>query len=424
LSSANITKIALIVAIAAAVIATTALAVSLNMWRYGFIGTLNVTAKQQAQDSVDTVSSKNNAVKLIAVDVENRINDSIGVMQLTSELPQVRSTEYLDSISTAQMGIPENKDIEKRAVARQILSQHAEFASIFFLTSSGDIYIGEPFEQQKQLPKLNYAERDWYKGASSTNDTYVSSVFMSAAIHVPAVAIAVPVYADDNNNQITGYWVAIVNLADIESNLMQLDLGHGGSRILLVDHNGTEIADTGRVLQDKTDLKSFVHLKSVQDALSGQTGSEMEDVDGLKMTASFAPIQAHPHIWAIVFLEPSENIANNNSSQDALYTSPYIQTDILISTKRSDMTTIDEKMFEEIQPELAERFGGVTRHPSFNGTSIHAGVRLDGINNTGFFVVAPNTQENIEWFSNYKEVLKARLNQENIFMTISPSMIV
>jgi hypothetical protein len=160
---------------------------------------------------------------------------------------------------------------------------------------------------------------------------------MSAAIHVPAVAIAVPVYADDNNNQITGYWVAIVNLADIESNLMQLDLGHGGSRILLVDHNGTEIADTGRVLQDKTDLKSFVHLKSVQDALSGQTGSEMEDVDGLKMTASFAPIQAHPHIWAIVFLEPSENIANNNSSQDALYTSPYIQTDILISTKRSDM---------------------------------------------------------------------------------------
>lgn len=421
MSSANITKIALIVAIAAAVIAAAALAVSLNTGRYG---TLDGTAKQQAQDTVDTVSSKNNAIKLIAADVENKINDSIGVMRLTSELPQVRSTEYLDSISTAQMGIPEDKDIEKRAVARQILSQHAEFASIFFLTPSGDIYIGEPFEQQKQLPKLNYAERDWYKGASSTNDAYVSSVFMSAAIHVPAVAIAVPVYADDNNSQVAGYWVAIVNLADIESNLMQLDLGHGGSRVLLVDHNGTEIADTGRVLQNETDLKSFAQLKSVQDALSGQTGSEVEDVDGLKMTASFAPIQAYPHIWAIVFLEPSENIAKNNSSQDALYTSPYIQTDILISTKRSDMTTIDEKMFEEIQTELAEKFGGVTRHPSFNGTSIHAGVRLDGINNTGFFVVAPNTQENVEWFSNYKEVLKARLNQENIFMTISPSMIV
>lgn len=421
MSSANITKIALIVAIAAAVIAAAALAVSLNTGRYG---TLDWTAKQQAQDTVDTVSSKNNAIKLIAADVENKINDSIGVMRLTSELPQVRSTEYLDSISTAQMGIPEDKDIEKRAVARQILSQHAEFASIFFLTPSGDIYIGEPFEQQKQLPKLNYAERDWYKGASSTNDAYVSSVFMSAAIHVPAVAIAVPVYADDNNSQVAGYWVAIVNLADIESNLMQLDLGHGGSRVLLVDHNGTEIADTGRVLQNETDLKSFAQLKSVQDALSGQTGSEVEDVDGLKMTASFAPIQAYPHIWAIVFLEPSENIAKNNSSQDALYTSPYIQTDILISTKRSDMTTIDEKMFEEIQTELAEKFGGVTRHPSFNGTSIHAGVRLDGINNTGFFVVAPNTQENVEWFSNYKEVLKARLNQENIFMTISPSMIV
>ena len=58
---------------------------------------------------------------------------------------------------------------------------------------------------------------------------------MSAAIHVPAVVIAVPVYADDDKSQITGYWVAIVNLTDIESNLMQLDLGNDGSRILLID---------------------------------------------------------------------------------------------------------------------------------------------------------------------------------------------
>ncbi|HEX2614192.1 MAG TPA: cache domain-containing protein [Nitrososphaera sp.] len=423
MSSASTPKIALIVAVAAAIIAAVALAVSLNTG-YGFIGTLDWKAKSQAQDMASTVSSKNNVVKLIAADVENRINDSIAVMQLTSELPQVRSTKYLDSISTAQMGIPEDKDIEKRAVARQILSQHTEFASIFFLTTSGDIYIGEPFEQQKQLPKLNYAERDWYKGASATNDTYVSSVFMSAAIHVPAVAIAVPVYAGDGESQVAGYWVAIVNLADVESNLMQLDLGDGKSRILLVDHNGTEIADTGRISQDKTDLKSFIALKSVKDALSGQTGSEIEEVDGSKMIASFASLQAHPHIWAVVLLEPADNIAMDNSSQDTLYTSPYIRTDIIISTKRSDMTVVDEKMFEEIQTELAEKFGGVTRYPSFNGTSMNAGVRRDGINNTGFFVVAPNTQENIEWFSSYKETLKSRLNQESIFMTISPSMIV
>ena len=88
------------------------------------------------------------------------------------------------------------------------------------------------------------------------------------------------------------------------------------------------------------------------------------------------------------------------------------------------MTFIDEKMFEEIQTELAEKFGGVTRYPPFNGPSRNAGVRRDGINNTGFFVVAPNKQENIEWLSSYKETLKSRQNQESIFMTISPSMIV
>ena len=57
-------KIALIVAIVEAIIATAALTVGRDMWRYGFIRTVDTTAKQQAQDTVDTVSSKNNAVKL------------------------------------------------------------------------------------------------------------------------------------------------------------------------------------------------------------------------------------------------------------------------------------------------------------------------------------------------------------------------
>ena len=36
--------------------------------------------------------------------------------------------------------------------------------------------------------------------------------------------------------------MAIANLASIEASLKQLDIG--SSRILLVDHNGTEIIDT------------------------------------------------------------------------------------------------------------------------------------------------------------------------------------
>jgi hypothetical protein len=46
------------------------------------------------------------------------------------------------------------------------------------------------------------------------------------------------------------------------------------------------------------------------------------------------------------------------------------------------------------------------------------------MNNSGFYVVAPNTLENLEWFANYKQILKERLHQDRIFMTFSPTMIV
>ncbi|MEW6604378.1 MAG: cache domain-containing protein [Thermoproteota archaeon] len=237
-----------------------------------------------------------NPASVAVATVENRINQAIIAMEKTSELDEVKRTDYVDSIDVMQMGIPEDADVDKREVARQLLAGHTEFASIFFLTPSGDLYLGEPYEQQEQLPRLNYADRDWYKGVSATGEPYVSSVFMSAAVHVPAVAVAVPVF---ENEQTVGYWVAIVNLGDIESDLEEIA---GESRILLVDHNATEIVDTGRTGQ-LTELQSFAQLKSVQRALSGESGTMVESVDGVEMNARFAPARAHPNTWAIVILD-------------------------------------------------------------------------------------------------------------------------
>lgn len=245
-------------------------------------------------------TQRENPASVAVANVENRINQAIIAMQETSELDEVKRTDYVDSIDLTQMGIPKDADVNKREVARQLLSEHPEFASIFFLTPSGDLYLGEPYEQQEQLPRLNYADRDWYKGVSATGEPYVSSVFMSAAIHVPAVAVAVPVF---ENEQTVGYWVAIVNLGDIESDLKEIA---GESRILLADHNATEIADTGRTGQ-LTELQSFARLESVQRALSGKSGTMVEVVDEVEMNARFAPVRAHPNTWAIVILDETSS---------------------------------------------------------------------------------------------------------------------
>ena len=248
-------------------------------------------------ESFDT--EREDKVNLAASSVENKIAGYVATMKVSSELAEVRSVSHIDSISTAQMGIPENLDVEKREVARQLLNEHSEFKSIFFLTPNGDVYLGEPFEQQKQLPTLNYADRDWYQGVNATGAPYVSSVFMSAAINAPAVAVAVPVMTQD---QIVGYWVAIVDLADIRSLLTEFS---GDSRVLLVDHRATEVADTGRA-GDLSELRSFDSLQGIERALAGEESTSVEQIDGTTVNASFAPVDANPNTWGLFFFESAD----------------------------------------------------------------------------------------------------------------------
>lgn len=241
-------------------------------------------------------------VRLLAASLGDRMDNSIRVMRLTAMQPEVRNTDTLSQISEKQMGIPRDSDPDKRQAAQNVLGQYGDFASIFFLTPEGDIYIGEPYEQQEQLPRLNYSDRDWYQGVSATRDAYVSSVFMSAAIHVPAVAVAVPVYSVEDAQEVGGYWVAIINLGSIEDSLA----GLGDSRIIFADHNGVEIADSARnPSEERTELRSFAGLESVKQALAGNSGSLVETIDGMTMTVHYAPVGAYPHTWAVISAEPA-----------------------------------------------------------------------------------------------------------------------
>lgn len=258
----------------------------------------------QQQDQAIT-AAKQREVKFLANNLETRINNLISVMNLTSMQQEVRSTAFQSSISTAQMGIPQNADTAKRQVAKNILAQYHDIASIFFLTPKGDLYMGEPYQQQAQLPKLNYADRDWYKGVASTNAPYVSSVFTSAAIHQPAIAVAVPVYAPDrpagSPSDISGYWVAIVSLANLRDSLASLN--QGKSQIIIVDHNGTGIEiETGDTASSSS-AQNFSTLESVKAAFAGKSGWQTETVNGTNMNIYYAPASARPHTWAVLSAE-------------------------------------------------------------------------------------------------------------------------
>jgi hypothetical protein len=242
-------------------------------------------------------------LKLLSNVIETRINKSSSLLELTSKLPEVTNVSYANMITEKFMGIPQSLDLQKRDIARNILENDRDIVSIFFLIPKGDTYMGEPYPDQQQLPRLNYADRDWYKGVTRINDTYTSAVFLSAAIHVPAIAIAVPVYGNSiesntgikvnlTSPSIVGYWVGIINPVRINEDLSGFNLLNSNNKVLLVDHNGTRVFEllpwskinvtslpssssssplSGSQNQNQNQsLKSFSYLQSVQNALGGQ----------------------------------------------------------------------------------------------------------------------------------------------------------
>jgi hypothetical protein len=299
------------------------------------IGTATATKRPQLSsdqnhtlvETAKIIEGNNNMsiiLKLLSNIIETRINKSSSLLELTSKLPEVTNVSYANMITEKFMGIPQNLDSQKRDIARDILEKNKDIASIFFVIPKGDTYIGEPYPDQQQLPRLNYADRDWYKGVTRTNDTYTSAVFLSAAIHVPAIAMAVPVYGNKVNQtlppSIVGYWVGIINPVKINEDISGFNLLNSNNKILLIDHNGTHVfeslawpkinvtSSSSSSLSDSQNqsLKSFSYLQSVRNALKGQSGSTAELIDGVKTTIYYYPVQIYPHIWALLLLQASK----------------------------------------------------------------------------------------------------------------------
>lgn len=96
---------------------------------------------------------------------------------------------------------------------------------------------------------------------------------------------------------LSGYWVGVLNLNETRNHIDQLGLRNRDFRVVVVDHNGTAIIDTGQ-------NKPVDNLESVKRALQGEKGSLVENMNRTRIKASYHPIDALPHTWAAVLIEP------------------------------------------------------------------------------------------------------------------------
>ena len=271
------------------------------------------SSQQQDQQSIISSSSKDKTltVSLLADNLENRLNKSAAILEITSKLPEVKNLSYASSLNQTLRtlhGIGRDLDIQKRKVAQNILSVDTDFETIFFLMPNGNIYMQEPYSRQLNLTKTSFDFRDYYKGAVSTHMTYLGNVIISASSGLPQANIAVPIYSAENNSNKTlvGIWAGGLNLRVFSKSLQSLNLTNN-ERIVYVDYHGQKIAESNKKQEVIKKDESFANLQSFKNAVAGKSGSIIEAINGTKMLVSYHAVNAIQTRWVILDIQPYES---------------------------------------------------------------------------------------------------------------------
>jgi len=289
------------------------LAISLGTQTYS---SAQIPPKMNGSNNSNTAIFENNAyqgqnyVKLLAQDMANRLEKAAAILELTGKLPEVKnltSVNMLDETIGQSKGIPQNADIPKREVAKNILEKYGEFQVVFFLMPNGDIYIEEPYSLQKNLSKTNFAFRDYYKGVITNNDTFLGNVIVSASSGQKQAVMAVPIYLGANES-LTGIWTGGLNMSEFNESLQLLNLTNN-ERIAYVDNLGQVVADSD-VNKSKTS-ESFATLQSFKNAIKGQSGSIVDTVNNTKMLVTYQPVKAFHNTWAVLLMQPLQQQQNS-----------------------------------------------------------------------------------------------------------------
>lgn len=199
-------------------------------------------------------------------------------------------------------GIPSNQDLEKRNEAKKLLATNKALLYVGLLLPNGDRYFGEPYSPyQTNSSTTNFAYRDHFIGAVETNHPYLSNAINAVSTGEPLSMLANPIYSDaKNNNSLIGVQVLGLNftyLNDLIKSTMPPE--DSDKRFVIVDNNGTEIADTS---SDNNNMESFKELQSFQNAKNGESGSLIEKVNGKNMYISFTPIKFAQTDWVVMLL--------------------------------------------------------------------------------------------------------------------------
>ena len=268
----------------------------------------NSNNTNQLQLSVTTNFTLSNQLDLFTL--SQRLNNTISDLMAVADASMNGSNSFgnLPLVNvTGEMklkfhGIPSDQDLEKRNEAKKILATNKALLYVGLLLPNGERYFGEPYSPyQTNSSTTNFAYRDHFIGAVETNHPYLSDAINAVSTGEPLSILANPIYSDaKNNNSLIGVQVLGLNFTYFNDLIKSTKSPEDSDkRFVIVDNNGTEIADTS---SDNNNIESFKELQSFQNAKNGESGSLIEKVNGKKMNISFTPIKFAQTNWVVMLL--------------------------------------------------------------------------------------------------------------------------
>lgn len=270
---------------------------------------VNINTKDNTTDSNSMQNDILLITKILAKNLENRLQKAGALLEITSALPQVRNVSYahfLNQTLDTLYGIPKDADIQKRQVAQSILSKYKDFQIIIFIMPNGDIYFDEPYSRQQASTTTNLAFRDYFKGVIRTNDAYLGDPTPSASSGQMQSVIAIPVYSLKDNSTIVGVWAGGIDFNVLNKELQSLNITSldNNTRVVYVGHNGQKIGDSD--MNKSETAESFATLNSFKNAINGQSGSIIDMVDNTKMLVTYQPVNVFHNTWVVLLMQPQQ----------------------------------------------------------------------------------------------------------------------
>ncbi len=264
------------------------------------------------------IQHKQNRVNILLASIQDRFSSNISIIQDMLDHSIDTNFSEKEKIMQELNGVPEAVEVGQRLKLRHLVENNPNFESVGLFLPNGDIYLAEPYQSQLNLPRQNYAFRDWYDGAMNNQAVYVSEPYQTHYTNEKTIALSASIR--DEDGAISGIFHTTLQL-DFLRKLLEAQTQEPQTSWYFVDESG-KIGMSGNGFPEY-DESFFSGLIS---ELNGNEGHLQADFFEEEQIVVYKTLNLGTKDWFVFLIQPADQsfvpiIASQNLTQSLLVVS-------------------------------------------------------------------------------------------------------